>query len=282
MTEPSRFLDSEIPDLAPDQCLFQVIPAPFEKTVSYGSGTNRGPQAIIEASSQLEAFDGVSCPCEKGIHTTQTATTLEEIEQAVATAAKARKIPVLLGGEHTVTYGALKAFKEMGEEFGVIQFDAHADLRDTYEGDKFSHACVMRRAVEMGLPLLQIGVRALSVEEVEVRKAEGVQYHDGEQIGRHGLPAQLIPDGFPQKVYLTFDVDGLDPTIMPATGTPVPGGLDWHQAMRCLEQITAECEVIGFDVVELAPIQNFHAADFAAALLTYKLMGMVARKGEGK
>lgn len=161
----------------------------------------------------------------------------------------------------------------------MIQFDAHADLRDTYEGDKMSHACVMRRAVEMGLPLLQIGVRALSVEEVELRRELKIPHHDGERLGRNGLPAQLIPDGFPEKVYITFDVDGLDPSIMPATGTPVPGGLTWWQAMECLEQITADCEVIGFDVVELAPIANLHAADFTAAGLVYNLMGMIARRG---
>ena len=275
MTDHTRFLDSEIPDLAPEECLFQVIPAPYEKTVSYGAGTKNGPQAIITASSQLEAYDGTSCPCEKGINTTKPAATLAEIENAVATVAKMGKIPVLLGGEHTVTYGALKALQESGEKFGVLQFDAHADLRDTC--DKFSHACVMRRAVEMDLPILQIGVRALSMEEVELRHELNIPHHDGEQFGRQGMPTQLIPEGFPQKVYITFDVDGLDPSIMPATGTPEPGGLTWWQAMDCLETITASRTVIGVDVVELAPIEGLHAADFTAARLVYNLMGMIVR-----
>jgi len=272
-----RFLDSETPDLPQNQCLFQVIPAPYEKTVSYGGGTVQGPAAIILASGQLEAYDGTSCPCEHGIHTMEPAATLEAIEAAVAKVSAMGKIPVMLGGEHTVTYGALKALQERGEEFGVIQFDAHADLRDTYEGDKFSHACVMHRALEMGLPLVQIGVRALSPPEVELRKKYAIHHHDADQFGRHGLPAQLLPADFPQKVYITFDVDGLDPSIMPATGTPEPGGLSWWQAMDCLTAITSSRTVIGFDVVELAPIANLHAPDFTAARLIYNLMGYITR-----
>ncbi len=273
----NRFLDSEIPNLAPEQCLFQVIPAPYEKTVSYGGGTAQGPEAIILASGQLEAYDGASCPCEQGIHTLPPAATLEAIETAVAHVAAMGRIPVLLGGEHTVTYGALKALRDAGETFGVIQFDAHADLRDTYEGDPFSHACVMRRALDMNLPLLQIGVRALSPPEVELRKSRAIPHYDADRIGRHGVPGQLLPADFPQKVYITFDVDGLDPSIMPATGTPEPGGLTWWQAMDCLAAITASRTVIGFDVVELAPIDSLHAADFTAARLIYNLMGYITR-----
>ncbi len=274
---PSRFLAAEIPDLAPEQCLFQVIPAPYEKTVSYGSGTRQGPEAIIAASNQLEAYDGASCPCEHGIHTLPPAVSLKSIETAVARVAAGGKIPVLLGGEHTVTYGALKALREQGEEFGVIQFDAHADLRDTYEGDRFSHACVMHRALDMNLPLLQIGVRSLSAPEVELRQTRAIPHHDADKIAHHGLPLQLIPADFPPKVYITFDVDGLDPSIMPATGTPEPGGLTWWQAMDCLATISSSRTIIGFDVVELAPIQNLHAADFTAARLVYNLMGMITR-----
>ncbi|MDH4320375.1 MAG: agmatinase [Desulfobulbaceae bacterium] len=277
MDSAHRFLDSEAPHLAADQCLFQVIPAPYEKTVSYGGGTAQGPSAIILASGQLEAYDGASCPCEQGIHTLPPAPTLQAIESAVAGVAAMGKIPVLLGGEHTVTYGALKALRDAGETFGVIQFDAHADLRDTYEGDPFSHACVMRRALDMDLPLLQIGVRALSPPEVELRKNRAIHHYDADLIGRHGLPSPLVPADFPQKVYITFDVDGLDPSIMAATGTPEPGGLTWWQAMDCLAAITSARTVIGFDVVELAPIKDLHAPDFTAARLVYNLMGYITR-----
>lgn len=273
-----KFLESEIPDLPPEECLFHIIPAPYEKTVSYGGGTAKGPEAILDASYQLEAYDGESCPCERGIFTHPPQYALEFLEREIAHVLKLGKLPVLLGGEHTVTYAALKALKGAGEEFGIIQFDAHADLRDTYEGDKFSHACVMRRAVEMDIPLFQIGVRALSVAEVELRKEKNIPHLDGYKIGRNGIPDNLLPEGFPEKVYVTFDVDGLDPSIMPSTGTPEPGGLGWFQTMHCLEQIVADKTVVGCDVVELAPIENLHAPDFLVARLIYNFMGLITRK----
>jgi len=272
-----KFLESEIPDLPEAECLFHVIPAPYEKTVSYGAGTAKGPEAILEASYHLEAFDGQGCPCERGVFTHEAVQTLEAIEATVSKVWKLGKFPVLLGGEHTVTHGALKALKNAGEEFGIVQFDAHADLRDTYEGDKFSHACTMRRAVEMDIPLFQIGVRALSMEEVELRRTLGIPHLDGYGIGRGGIPEKLLPSGFPEKVYVTFDLDALDPSIMPSTGTPEPGGLGWFQTFQCLEQIVASKTVIGFDVVELAPIENLHAPDFLAARLVYNFMGLLAR-----
>jgi agmatinase len=274
----NKFLESEIPDRLPEECLFHVIPAPYEKTVSYGGGTKKGPAAILDASYYLEAYDGESYPCEQGIFTRETVQTLEGIEAAISSVWSLGKIPVLLGGEHTVTYAALKALKDAGEVFGIIQFDAHDDLRDSYGGDRFSHACVMRRALDMDLPLFQIGVRSLSVEGVELRKVMGIPYLDGYEIGRKGIPENLLPEGFPEKVYVTFDVDGLDPSIMPSTGTPEPGGLDWFQTFHCLEQIVENRTVIGCDFVELAPIEDLCAPDFLVARLIYNFMGLIARK----
>lgn len=273
-----RFLESEMPERSEEECLFHVIPAPYEKTVSYGHGTAKGPEAILEASCQLEAYDGTSCPCERGIFTHDSVESLEAIKAAISRVWGLGKIPVMLGGEHTVTYGALKALKEAGGEFGVVQIDAHADLRDTYEGDKFSHACVMRRAVEMGLPLFQIGVRSLSLPEVGLRKELGIPHLDGYDIGRNGIPEDLLPKDFPEKVYVTFDVDGLDPSIMPSTGTPEPGGLDWFQTFRCLKKIVEQKTVIGCDFVELAPIEHLHAPDFLVARMIYNFMGLISRK----
>ena len=264
-----KFLESEIPDIPEEECFFHVICAPMEETVSYGGGTGRGPQAILDASDQLEAFDGESCPCELGIHTAEPAQTLDEIERAVSKVWANGKCPILLGGEHTVTLGALRALKAAGEEFGIIQFDAHADLRDEYEGSKLSHACVMRRAVDdLDLPLFQIGVRALCIEEHEYRKARRIGFSNV----WNGLPAD-----FPAKVYITFDVDGLDPAAMPSTGTPVPDGLSWREAFQCLEEISKVRKIIAADVVELAPIDGLHAPDFGAAALVYKIMGFVQR-----
>ncbi len=285
VTAMHRFLASELPDSAPESCLFHVLPVPLEATVSYAGGTAQGPQAILEASDQLELWDGESVPAEAGIFTWpavdcsgSSEAVLGRVEQAVEGILEKKGLPVLLGGEHTVTYGALAALKKRFGTFGVIQFDAHADLRDAYEESPWSHACVMRRAVkDLGLPLVQFGVRAMCLEEVEARREHSVTFFDASFIARNGLPEDLLPPHFPRQVYLTFDVDGLDPSVMPATGTPVPGGLGWYQSLDIAERTLAGRDVLGFDVVELAPVAGMHAADFAAARLAYALMGIVQR-----
>lgn len=279
----NRFLASELEESTPEQCLFQVVPAPFEATVSYGGGTVHGPAAILEASDQLEVWDGLSDASELGIHTHPAVdcsgdaeTVLERIEAAVASAAE-HGIPVMLGGEHTVTLGALRALHKKHGSFGIVQFDAHADLRDTYEGSPFSHACVMHRALDLGLPVFGIGVRALCKDEVALRKDRNLSYLDARDLAMNGMPENLLPADFPKTIYVTFDVDGLDPSVISATGTPVPGGVLWWQAIKLLEKAIAGRTVIGMDVVELAPKEGDHASDFAAAQLTYAMMGIVQR-----
>ena len=188
-------------------------------------------------------------------------------------------MPVLLGGEHTVSLGALRALarqaREKGEPFGIVQFDAHADLRPEYEGDPFSHACVMHRAVaDLGLPLVQFAVRDMSREEAEVRKRYNVTHYDAYFLARVGLPEQPLPEDFPRRIYISFDVDGLDSSLMPATGTPSPGGISWREAQFILERCARDREIVGLDVVELAPIPGLHHANFTAAKLTHLLMAL--------
>ena len=202
-----RFLASELPVAEPESCLFHVLPVPLEATVSYAGGTARGPEAILEASDQLELWDGESVPAEAGIYTWPAVdisgspeTVLGRVEAAVGGILDCNGLPVLLGGEHTVTYGALAALKKRFGTFGIIQFDAHADLRDSYEGSPWSHACVMRRAVkDLGLPLAQFGVRAMCLDEAEARKEHGVTFHDAASIARNGLPESLLPRIFPAR-----------------------------------------------------------------------------------
>jgi agmatinase len=174
-----------------------------------------------------------------------------------------------------VTLGAVRACVTARRRIGVIQFDAHADLRETYEGTPYSHACVMRRVSELGIPFLQLGVRALSPAEAEFRKSAGIQHCDAEALART-IPARLLPRSFPRDVYITFDVDALDPGIMPATGTPEPGGLQWWQTMELLRRVSKGRRIVGFDVVELAPVRGLHGPDFTAARLAYNLMGIAA------
>lgn len=280
-----RFLASEVPPRPARRCRFHVIPVPWEATVSYGGGTAAGPEAILAASQQLELFDGEACPGAQGIFThspVDCAGPAEEVLKRVAAATHLaldlNAVPVLLGGEHSLTYGPLLALRERFGRFGVIQFDAHADLRDSYEGSRWSHACVMRRAVaDLDLPLVQIGNRLLCLEEREARERYGVTAWDAPHLYHHGPPDILMPADFPKQVFVTFDVDGLDPSVIPDTGTPVPGGLGWYQALDLAGRALAGRRLLGFDVVELAPRPGHIVSDFAAARLVYALMGLTVR-----
>lgn len=281
----SRFLESEIPALAPEEARFHVLPVPYEKTVSYGGGTAKGPAAIIDASSQLERWDGASDPGAEGIYTWPAidcsgpaAQVIDAIGAAVAKILALGKMPVVLGGEHTVTGGVIRGYLDAGlRDFGVVQIDAHADLREAYEGDPLSHASVMRRVVEAGVPLVQLGNRAYCEEERAARTRYKVHAIDADQLVPQGIREITLPADFPPQVFFTLDVDGMDPSVLPATGTPVPGGLGWYQTLGLFESVARQRRVIGFDILEFAPIAGFHAYDFAAALLAYKLMGIVQR-----
>jgi agmatinase len=288
LSVPPAFLASEYPPAAPQNALFHVIPVPLERGVSYGTGCARGPAAILEASQQLEAWDGLSRPGERGIHTApeidcrgETETVFARIENSVRAALRCNALPLLLGGEHTLTFGALRALRKHHGLFGIVQIDAHADLRAEYQGSPWSHACVMHRAVrDLGLPLAQFGVRELSLEEVRVRREFNVRFLDAPALMQGELPEKLLPDAFPEAVYLSFDVDGLDASLMPATGTPSPGGLGWYEALHIVQNCLRGRRVLGFDLTEFAPLPGMRAPDYTAAKLVYHIMGIVERNAE--
>lgn len=278
------FLESELGKPESSECLFHVISAGYEKSVSYGPGTAMGPQAILNASQQLEIFDGIGIPSKRGVFTlpplvfnNSSEAAVKTISGAVEQVIKSEKIPVLLGGEHTVSVGAFHALKNLTAPVGIVQFDAHADLRNIYENSQLSHACVMHRAFEMGFHIYQIGVRSLSPYEVYFREQNKISHLDAREIAKGNIPTNILPKDFPELVYITFDVDGFDPSVIPATGTPEPGGFLWYQAMDILENVMAGRKVVGFDVVELAPVKDQHVSDFAAARLVYNIMGMIDR-----
>ena len=200
---------------------------------------------------------------------------LSDIEARAAEILHDGKFPLLLGGEHLVTLGAVRAAVKKYPDLHIVHFDAHADLRQSYEGDPYSHACVMyRAAADLGLPLVQFAVRDFCREEAATRERLGVTHYDARFLARVGLPEKPFPEGFPHNIYITFDLDGLDSSLMPATGTPSPGGLNWREAQFILERCVAGRRVAGLDVVELAPIPGLHHADFTAAKLTHLLMGL--------
>lgn len=291
-TRNRAFLASEYADCGARQARFHIIPAPMELSVSYGGGAARGPAAILRASQQLEADDRGVCAGALGLHTTPPARPpasarrrpeawLTAIAARVGAALHAGALPLLLGGEHTVTLGAARAFHAAGRRVGFIQFDAHADLRDTYEGTPLSHACVMRRVFELGFPVLQLGTRATSAAERDFRRANGIAAFDADRLAGQPPPARLLPANFPEEVYISFDVDALDPAAMPSTGTPVAGGLLWREAAALLDAIAARRRIVGADVVELAPQPNLHYADFTAAQLVHRLLALAAAQRGG-
>lgn len=277
------FLGSEFRHPAPEDARFHILPVPWEASVSYGGGTAQGPAAILQASWQLETWDGHGNPSVEGIHTHppvdctgDAETVVERIAAATHTIVAAGKFPIALGGEHSVTYGVIKGLLEAGiDNFGVVQIDAHADLREAYEGNPYSHASVMKRIVDCDIPLFQLGVRAFCEEEQRTREQCGVHYLDAEELVPDGITDFTLPDDFPEQVFFTVDIDGLDPSVFPSTGTPVPGGLGWYQTLSLFASVARQRRVIGFDVMEFAPIPHFHAYEFSAALLVYKLMGTV-------
>jgi len=279
------FLGSEVKQSEFDKAFFHFIPVPLEKSVSYGKGTRLGPSAILKASWALETYDGISDPSKSGFYTHKTVNCNKSIEkiyskvnEKISSVLNADKFPVILGGEHTVTALAVKSVKENIGNFGIIHFDAHADLKDSYHNNSYSHACAIKRVFDLGCPIIQFGIRSLVEEEDLFRKKNNITFYDASIFFNNKKPLIKIPDNFPDKIYITIDVDVFDPSLIPATGTPEPGGLMWYQVINILKNIIEEKKVIGFDVVELAPKKNDHSSDFTCAKLIYLIIGMIARK----
>ena len=286
----SQFLGSELTSSENQQAdaLFQIIPCGLEATVSYGTGTHKGPKAILQASDQLERNVLGFEPCEQGIFTHPELDCTQPIEKVMQDlrdltnniCAKGH-IPVTLGGEHSVSYGAvmgvMDALHQKGEKLGIIQIDAHADFRVAYQGHHHSHASVMHLLAEAGLPIVSLGVRALSTEEELARIKHGVITHDGPKLVRNNISQIEVPDDFPENIYITFDVDGLDPSVIAATGTPVPGGLGFYQSLDLVESTLRGRRCVGIDITELAPVEGQTSNDFTAALICHTIMAMAAK-----
>ena len=261
---------------------FEVVPCGLEATVSYGTGAAKGPDAIIAASHQLERLVAGRVPCAEGIFTHQPIECGQDIEAVMAdlravtkTIAARGHVPVTLGGEHSISYGAVMGVVDaLDVPIGLVHIDAHADFRNAYQGHAHSHASVMNLLAKEGLPMASFGVRALAEEEEAARRAHGVITHDGPDLVRGQISSIALPDDFPDHIYVTFDLDGLDPSVLPATGTPVPGGLGFYQALDLVESTLAGRTCVGIDIVELAPIEGQPASDFTAALIAYHLMGL--------
>ena len=259
-----------------------ILPIPYEGTVSYGKGAKSGPRAIIKASQNMEVYDEeLDCvPCEVGIHTAKpivldSEEIINEIKNKVKGFLDNQKFIISIGGEHSVTLGSILALKEKYPDLSVLQLDAHADLRDSYEDSKHSHACIMRRINDLDIKTAQVGIRSMDSEEAEFIKEKGLKdsVFYAKNIKEDSDCINKILGCLTDHVFITIDVDVFDPSIMPSTGTPEPGGLLWYETLNILKEIFRQKHIVGFDVCELAPIENLHAPDFTVAKLIYKLIG---------
>ena len=264
-----------------------VIPFPLETSVSYGGGTRAGPAAILAASHQLELYDeelereayadyGIAALTLPKIARTQ-AKALDQLAGIVGRVLGEGRFPFVLGGEHSLTAAAIRPFAERFPDLVVLQFDAHADLRDGYLGEPFSHAAAMRRVLDQPghehVRLVSAGIRALSLAEAEFARANAdrITIHWAKDQARWDVERIVAPlAGRP--VYVTFDIDALDAAIMPATGTPSPGGMGYLQSLAILRRAAEVGRIVGADLVEFAPIAGLHACDFTAAQLAYKML----------
>ncbi|MFQ5432524.1 MAG: agmatinase [Nitrospinota bacterium] len=255
-----------------------IVPVPYEGTVTYGKGASSGPAAIIEASQNAETFDFATGKNYESLafHTLKPlevkgmgpAKAMAAVEDTSASLLKEGRVPFLLGGEHSVTVPAVRAvFTHHGGNIGVVQLDAHADLRNEYQGSVHNHACVMARVREFA-PALQLGIRSCSAEENELIKKEKLSV-----LGpKESLPGETLNralDALPENVYLTIDIDCLDPSIMPSTGTPEPGGFNWAEITGIVTRVADRKTIVAADVMELAPIAGLRAPDFLAAKLVF-------------
>lgn len=264
-----------------DRARIVMVPVPYDRTASYQKGTAEGPAAIIEASRHMEIYDeeiGLE-PAEVGIHTIAPVSGNDDppevmsakVEETVGRYLAMGKMPVVLGGEHSVSIGAIKAYEKKYPRLSVVQLDAHGDLRESFDGSAYNHACIMRHFAGR-IPTLQVGIRSLSKEEGDfIRERRLMVVPPREFMRNPGATLDLV-DRLTDEIYLTIDVDFFDPAIVPGTGTPEPGGPGWHETLDFIRGLCRRKKVVGFDVNELRPIPGDAASDFLVAKLVYKII----------
>jgi len=270
------YLPQEFSD--PEKAKIVVIPVAYDGTSTWSKGADKGPEAIIEASANMELYD-IETDCEVykiGIFTEETIageiSTMEMIEEVAGRVdyyLEKNKFIVVIGGEHSISIGSIRAHAEKYENLSVLQLDAHSDLRDEYNDSKYNHACVMARAKEL-CPIVQVGIRSMDSSEKEFMDMSRVFF--AKDIYNNMARTETAISELSDNVYITIDLDVFDPSIMSSTGTPEPGGLLWYDALRLLRAVCSKKNIVGFDVVELCPDPRNKAPDFLAAKLIYKLL----------
>jgi agmatinase len=270
--------------IVPEKARAVIVPFGLEASVTYGGGTSRGPQAIIEASHQVELFDDEfwrEVVHDYGVATLEAEpiaadipAALAQLEGQIETLLAENRFPLVLGGEHSLSAGAIRPYVSRYPDLAILHFDAHADLRDGYDGEHYSHAAALRRCMDLPISMLvSVGIRNISAVEIPFLEAnsERITIHWARDRKRWD-PQEIVRPLQGRHVYLTFDLDGFDASLMAATGTPEPGGFFWDDAMDIIREAAAVSTIVGADVVELAPRQELHACDFLAAKLCYKIL----------
>jgi agmatinase len=273
-----------------DRARILVLPVPYEGTVSYGHGAADGPRAIIEASRNMELYDEeiAGSVYRLGIHTLDELPAIDppdammdQIERRAEQLLDTGKFLVMLGGEHSISGPVIRALGRRVKNLSILQIDAHADLRESYDGTKHSHASIMARAVEV-CPAVQVGIRSISEAEAKrLPETPTKVYWAKDIVGRTDWHEEAISH-LTENVYLTIDIDGLDPSLVPTTGTPEPGGLGWYDALGIIRALARSRNVVGMDLTELAPVAGNSSPDFLAAKLIYKSLSYIFEKDVAK
>ncbi|HWO88656.1 MAG TPA: agmatinase [Gemmatimonadales bacterium] len=293
---PDNFLGLEPEFSDPRTAAVRILPVPYEATTSYGGGTRNGPAAIIEASRTVELYDHVddSEPFRIGVATLPALAltgagpeaAMRQLRRAYAEAVGRGKFVIALGGEHTISSPPILEWaarlRRMGRRLSVLQLDAHGDLRESWDGTPYSHACVMRRVADH-VNLVQVGIRAIAPEERRLmrRRSDSITTIFAEEMDGTEMWIDRAIEALGRDVYITIDVDYFDPSLIPSTGTPEPGGGQWYPTLRLLERVFRQRRVVAADVVELAPAPGLHAPDFVVAKLVYKLVAWYGKHRRG-
>ncbi|MCH8853568.1 MAG: agmatinase [Planctomycetes bacterium] len=289
-SEPDRFLGLEDNESEYERSRFAVLPIPYDATASFLTGTRHGPRAIITASQQVETYDeelrgefiasGIATldpitPNTKGPEAMH-----HDIFEAANKIVTDDKFLLALGGEHSISSALVRAVKSKYDDLSVLQIDAHADLRESYQGSKYSHASVMRRIHDMGVPFVAVGIRSYSREEASYLEKERLRPVTASDCRASGDWIDHAVDRLTEHVYVTLDIDAFDPAFAPGTGTPEPGGLDWHQVTALLRAVAERKNIVAADIVEVIPVPGQVITEFLAARLAYKIISYAHSAGE--
>jgi agmatinase len=268
------------------KCRFFVLPVPFEKTTTYGKGTKNAPIEIINASNQLELYDSElkKSVYKKGIYTlkpidckTSASNVFKKINKTILNVSKYKATPFFIGGEHSITPQIVLPLIKKHKNLSILHFDAHADLRSSYDGIEYSHACAMHQ-ISKKCKIVQVGIRSIAEEELKyINKGNVETFLMQDNLSIDKLIAKVLK-ALTDNVYISIDVDGFDPALIPATGTPEPGGFGWYDTLKLFKKVCQNKNIVGVDVVELSPIKKFPSSEFTIAKLIYKLMGYISHK----